>query len=226
MPPFPPHHLTISSNDSEWHDASHHEPLWRQKAQELGFCLDEDDVTVVQHRYKHELSQSCASRYYDDMASFYDLCRKRWTLDSHWGRNSAPNATSTSRRTLELFPSRKYFRPSLQNEDVWRIKLDPVGNYFIEALRLGGIRTIDIDTGEVLWSTPSSEARNCPHLECQDGWMVIEHRELRSLAVWQSERISPSQGASPRRGAYRRCVLFASRWHLVHSLYSHCLILT
>ena len=186
-----------------------YEPIWRQKALESGFCLHEDDIAAVQHRQKYDLTQSCASRYYDDMTSFYDLCRKRWALESCWGRYSACNTASTSRRTLELFPSRKYFRPALENEDVWRLKLDPVGNYFIVTGRHGGIRTIDIDTGELLWSIPPTETRDCPHLECQDGWMIFDQQAWGRLEVWQSERLTPREGEPPRRGAYRRCVLDA-----------------
>lgn len=147
------------------------------------------------------------------MRSFAGLCAARTLLDTRWGTRAAPHV-DTAADTLELRPRVQYYRPSGADEEVWRIKLEyvrdsrsPYENCLIESLASGGVRTLDIHTGAVLWSTGAPDARPYPHLEFADGWLVFDRDAPGHFEVWRSARLVPDAREAHRGEFVRYTIL-------------------
>ncbi|WFD29974.1 hypothetical protein MSPP1_000988 [Malassezia sp. CBS 17886] len=123
------------------------------------------------------------------LTCFRRLCYALWNADCGWGRTNV-------RRGVEprvLVPRTHRYTADGVMEHVWRIKLDPVDGCIIVTDRLGGVRTIDADTGAVLWRLRSNETAPFPHLEYSDGHMVLSAWDG-TFDVWRSERLGDLGG--------------------------------
>lgn len=173
-------------------------------ALKYGYIHVDCGIKAALETFSSDPSRSNASRYLEGIDSFYELCRRLCQLDRRWGRTSDMVEPPTD-GVRELIPATRYLRPAGSDEDVWRIKLDHADRCVVVTGRRGGIRTIDVDTGEVLWSIPPSETRRCPHLEWSHGYMIFDRVSMGHFEVWRNERIIPDV-AEPRRGFYEQCV--------------------
>ncbi|WFD19213.1 hypothetical protein MCAP1_001436 [Malassezia caprae] len=186
----------------QWHHVARSDAVWRATALRQGYIHVDCDITTALELCRTDPRHAMASRYLDGTSTYYELCRRLCLLDRHWGRSTAMAEPRTD-GVRELSPAARYLRPAGSDEDVWRIKLDHADHCIIVTGRRGGVRTIDVDTGELLWSIPPSETRRCPHLEWSHGYMIFDRESRGHFEVWRSERIIP-EVAEPRRGAYRQ----------------------
>ncbi|PKI83986.1 hypothetical protein MVES_001923 [Malassezia vespertilionis] len=84
----------------------------------------------------------------------------------------AEEASSNADAVLELVPAVQYYRPSYAREWVWRMRLDPHDNCIIQTMCDGTLRSLDIATGQLLWSYNQVPFNPCPHLEYSNGFIV------------------------------------------------------
>lgn len=156
----------------EWFHIAHDEWLWRRHAVQAQYIRPSDTLPMALQRYRTDPAYGSITGYWDDVRTFSELVHKRRRLDECLGRLATQ--PEDEQRVVELHPQCQYFRPAGWEEDVWRIKLDPVDHCVIVTGCHGGIRTLDAHSGDVLWSLPRSETREHPHLEWSEGWMIFD----------------------------------------------------
>ncbi|UZJ51078.1 hypothetical protein CBS101457_000398 [Exobasidium rhododendri] len=156
-------------------------------------------------------AMSSASDYYPrTIQSFQALCGGKWCLDEKWqcrtdavqlgmhvnvklgDSHSRPTQLTPEMRNLDAAPP--YVGAGWNQNgglieevgrDVWRIKIDPIAKVLISSGQRGGIRVVDISTGEVLWRLDRHMTRNFPHIEYDRGHLVFD-RVGHGIEVWKT----------------------------------------
>lgn len=124
-----------------------------------------------------ENSQSFA-KYYGDVASWKDLCKRQTLLGRQWQR-SAPVV------------SESIFQVGI--DAIWRFKPDFQRRLVLSTSQAGGLCVTDMDNGERLFSLPREVVRPFAHLEYQDGTAVFD-REGNAVEVWRVDDTLEARG--------------------------------
>ena len=116
------------------------------------------------------------SKYFEDTSSWRQLCKKQTLLEKNW--------TSYKPTTRECFLD-------AGTEAIWRFRPDFKNRWFMCTSVRGGIRVIDMDTGERLWQL--DDVRPYAHLECDQGWAAWD-RQGNAIELWRVIQSENSRG--------------------------------
>lgn len=114
---------------------------------------------------------TCFSKYFNDVSSWKDLCRRQVLLSRNWAREQPITRESTIQ---------------IGNEPIWRFKPDFKRRLILSTSQLGGFNVIDMDDGRLLWRLADDIVRPFAHLEYQDGTAVWD-RGGNAVEVWRTD---------------------------------------
>lgn len=180
---------------------------WRQ-ALEWGYADEDDTWDAVQARYSRASTHASMTGYFDSLSSWKALVALCQQLDVQWGRWHMRHATTEQLAAcrIALYPRVHTVRPVYPRDDLWHIELDHVDRCVLASVSDGSLRTLDADSGAVLWSTTLSSLppphRYMPFFQYSQGWLSVYHYDTRQLQVWRSERTIPWL-SQPQRGVFR-----------------------
>ncbi|KAL3446975.1 hypothetical protein BJX65DRAFT_278369 [Aspergillus insuetus] len=160
---------SLTAVSKAWHqfiDVTHQETIYSSK---VGECRrDLSSVADI----------PSFSKWFDDVKSWKDLCRRKTLLEGNWAR------AHPASRDLVL---------QISDDPVWRFRADLKRRFIVSTSHAGGLNVTDLDTGEILWCLPSTldsdaeeAVRPYAHLEYQDGMAVFD-REGDAVEVWQAD---------------------------------------
>ncbi|KAM0720225.1 hypothetical protein Q7P37_004361 [Cladosporium fusiforme] len=121
------------------------------------------------------------SKYFDNIQSWKDLCRRQVLLDKRWNREKPVTRESTVQ---------------VGTDPIWRFRPDFKRRIFLSTSQMGGMNVTDMDTGKLLWRLDADTVRPFAHLEYDDGTAVWD-REGNSVEVW---KVDPDAA----RGVFKR----------------------
>lgn len=162
------------------------------------------------------------SGYFANVSSYEELCKRKWCLDRAWQSSQGMKETIAMADSGEQFTVPQCLRPIKRSidaappyvgpgwdhnddaveevgRDVWRIKLDPRQGVLISTGQRGGIRVVDIQTGEVLWRLDRRMTRHFVHIEFDRGYLLFD-RIGSEMEVWKQEDLCNTRTST--RGAF------------------------
>lgn len=134
--------------------------------------------------YLEEHGRSFA-KYWHDVASWKELCKRRVLLERSW---SEPEKPVTRESVIQVGSSA-----------VWRFRPDFRRRTIMSTSQEGGVNVTCMDSGQLLWRLDADEVRPYAHLEYEDGTAVWD-RWGNALEVWRTDDSLP-------RGHYRRIAI-------------------
>lgn len=111
------------------------------------------------------------SKYFNDIQSWKDLCRRQVMLDKRWNRERPVTRESTIQ---------------VGTDPIWRFRPDFKRRIFLSTSQMGGMNVTDMDSGKLLWRLDADTVRPFAHLEYDDGTAVWD-REGDAVEVWRAD---------------------------------------
>jgi hypothetical protein len=124
------------------------------------------------------------NKYYNDIQSWKDLCRRQTLLKRSWNRR----CPITREATIQI-----------GDEPVWRFRPDFKRRIFLSTSQMGGFNVTDMDSGSLLWRLDANVVKPFAHLEYEDGIAVFDHAG-EAVQVWKID----STGS---RGHFKRMAI-------------------
>lgn len=124
------------------------------------------------------------SKYYRDIQSWKDLCRRQTLLKKSWNRQHPITRESTIQ---------------VGNDPIWRFRPDFKRRIFLSTSQMGGMNVTDMDSGSLLWRLDVDTVRPFAHLEYEDGTAVWD-REGNAVEVWKTD----IEDADLAKGEFKR----------------------
>ncbi|KAF2165322.1 hypothetical protein M409DRAFT_67191 [Zasmidium cellare ATCC 36951] len=112
------------------------------------------------------------SKYYDNITSCKDLCRRQTLLSKNWSHERP----LTKERIIRV-----------GNDPIWRFRPDFQRRVILSTSHSGGLNVSDMDSGRLLWSLDRDVVRPFAHLEYADG-IACWDCEWEGVEVWRIGR--------------------------------------
>lgn len=141
--------------------------------------------TSSQHGF-HDFSSfdddsSSFTRFYSGVSSWKELCKRQTLLARNWSRKRPI--------TRELVVG----AGSSTRDPVWRFRPDFKRRIILSTHHTGGMKVIDMDNAQIIWSLCHQSVRPYAHLEYEDGTAVWD-REGNALEVWRTDQPGGRRG--------------------------------
>ncbi|KAI9657083.1 MAG: hypothetical protein M1821_003249 [Bathelium mastoideum] len=161
----------LNRTSNAWHhfiEQTHQDRIYRSKADRPH--ADRDLAFLSQ-------SESFL-RYFDDITSWKQLCKKQFLLKKNWICDSPIVRESKIHTT---------------NDEIWRFRPDFKNRWVMSTFHQGGIRVTDMDNGEKLWHLPADAVRQYAHLEYDEGWAAWD-RWGNGIEIWKASNVPAKRG--------------------------------
>ena len=110
------------------------------------------------------------NKYYNDIQSWKDLCRRQTLLKRRWN---------------DKRPTTREANIQVGDNPIWRFRPDFKRRIFISTSQMGGFNVTDMDSGDTLFQLKANKVRPFAHLEYADGTAVFD-RPGNAVEVWKT----------------------------------------